>query len=251
MAQDLKNIFKNRKYDLIFSIGQACSCTEVLRKAHLQFYSYPFDWLFGSNFIDRIKMLSNNMKNFIDKDDLEYSYEEISISCNAYHNKRTDITFNHDFKKNLSFNEAYKEVSEKYKRRINRLYKQIEQSEKILAVYLQRPNENSVINENELIDGLNILEEKFGKNKVFLLYLYCDPNFNFKNKQINLLNDKIMIINFDYSAHDKNVPIKPNYRALNKIFNKFKISNKFLNSKNRRARFIYLIKIFFKGDLWK
>lgn len=39
-----------KKYDLIFSIGEACSCAEVLRESRLRFYSYPFDWLYGSTF---------------------------------------------------------------------------------------------------------------------------------------------------------------------------------------------------------
>ena len=60
---------KFKKYDLIFSIGEACSCTEMLRKCRLQFYSYPFDWLFGSTFLNRIKMLCDDMKTFINKEE--------------------------------------------------------------------------------------------------------------------------------------------------------------------------------------
>lgn len=39
-----------KKYDLIFSVGEARSCAEVLRESRLRFYSYPFDWLYGSTF---------------------------------------------------------------------------------------------------------------------------------------------------------------------------------------------------------
>jgi len=37
-------------YDLIFSIGEACFCTQILRFNNLQEFSYPFDWMYGSTF---------------------------------------------------------------------------------------------------------------------------------------------------------------------------------------------------------
>ena len=56
-----------KKYDLIFSIGEACSCTSALRLAKLQFKSYPLDWLFGSDFIGRCKILASQFEHFIGK----------------------------------------------------------------------------------------------------------------------------------------------------------------------------------------
>ena len=90
-------MIKPQKFDLIFSLGEACSCTEVLRRNYLQIYSYPFDWLFGSNFIKRCDILASKFKNFIEKEDLKYSHEEQNINCIAYYNQSNDITFNHDF----------------------------------------------------------------------------------------------------------------------------------------------------------
>ena len=111
----------SKKYDLIFSLGEACSCTQALRSCKLQCFSYPFDWLFGSNYIGRCKILSSKFERFIDKNSLKQSYEEKNINCIAYHNTYNNLTFNHDFDKNLQFNEAYLIVKERYKRRINRL----------------------------------------------------------------------------------------------------------------------------------
>ena len=55
------------QYDLIFSLGSACSCTETLRANKLQYYSYPFDWLYGNNFKGRIDIFLNDFQRYIDK----------------------------------------------------------------------------------------------------------------------------------------------------------------------------------------
>ena len=35
----------DKRYDICFGIGEACVCSQVLRKAGLQKLSYPFDWV--------------------------------------------------------------------------------------------------------------------------------------------------------------------------------------------------------------
>ena len=239
------------KYDLILSIGQACSCTEVLRKACLQFYSYPFDWLYGSNFTERIKLLCNNMENFTNKENLEYIQDIKSTSRRLFRNKVTDISFNHDFEIYRPLDETYPEFEKKYKRRIERMYKQIDKSNKILFVYLQTPNDSNELSEEELINGLNLLKNKLGGSRVSLLYLYSDSNRQYENRQVKFLNEDLTIVKFDYNAHDENIPYKVQYKALNKIFTKFKISNKFLTYKNKFVRLIYLIRILFRKEFWK
>lgn len=88
-------------YDLIFSIGEACSCTQILRQVELQDFSYPLDWLFGASFTDRIKIVASKFENFFNKDDLIYAYTEEAVPFDAYKNTLNDMTFNHDFPKNV------------------------------------------------------------------------------------------------------------------------------------------------------
>lgn len=38
-----KKINNKIKYDLIFSMGEACSCSDLIRSINYQNYSYPFD----------------------------------------------------------------------------------------------------------------------------------------------------------------------------------------------------------------
>ena len=161
---------KLRKFDLIFSLGEACSSSETLRRHLLQVESYPFDWLYGSDFIGRCRILVNDFENFIEKEDLEYAHEVRSIKCVAYHNKSNDITFNHDFLKELPLDESYEQVKQKYNRRIARLLKNIENSKDVLVVWLETPCTNhKVVANQEIIDGFNILKSKF----IF------SPNFDF------------------------------------------------------------------------
>ena len=53
------------KYDLIFGIGEACSCTQILRKSLLQNCSYPLDWLYGLDFSKRVDILVSEFSDFI------------------------------------------------------------------------------------------------------------------------------------------------------------------------------------------
>ena len=45
------------KYDLIFSMGEACSCSEAIRRLNYQDFSYPFDWVANLTFLERNIML--------------------------------------------------------------------------------------------------------------------------------------------------------------------------------------------------
>lgn len=240
----------NQEFDLIFSIGEACSCSETLRKCRLQFFSYPFDWLFGSTFLDRIKLFCLDIDNFINIDDLEYAYEEKSLLCKAYRNKYTDITFNHDFPKDLSLEHSFTEVKSKYNRRIKRLVQHIEQSKRVLVVYIQTPNNQSVLSKEEILDGYKILNDKYG-DKINLLYLFSDSNYQYNDKFIVDLNENVTCIKFDYNAYNKDIPYAVNKKLLIALFNKIKITGKFMTTKNKFRRFVYKFTLFFKGDLWK
>jgi hypothetical protein len=237
----------DKKFDLIFSIGAACSCTQMLRSTHLQFYSYPFDWLYGASILERVEILINDMKDFINKEDLEYAHEERSISCNAYFNKHNNITFNHDFLKDVPFDEMYEKVREKYDRRSNRLLEQIKNSKNVLFVYLQTPDNKIPISDEELIKAQKLLQNKFNSQNIYLLYLFCD-NLNPSN---TVINNNILKIQLDYDAKDKNYPYVVNSKILKNIFNKLKITNKFITYKNQIRCLFYKLKLFLKGLLWK
>ena len=242
-------LFK-KKYDLIFGIGEACACSQILRKCQLQFFSYPYDWLWGSDIVTKTKILANNYKDFINKLDLEDTGNNNADKknlCKVYRNIKNNIVFNHDFEYKYPFEESYKKVKTKYDRRIKRQIFQIEKSNKVLVVYLQAPNNNNIINENILLEVRQILQDRFPHQDISLLYLSCDHN----NKKISYKNifENIYVSSFDYDAYNKEIPHAVNGQILQKLFCKLKISTKFMTLKNLYKRNLYLAKCLFRGIL--
>lgn len=241
-----------QRYDLIFSIGEACSCTDTLRKSRLQFCSYPLDWLYGANFVERCKIVASEFENWLVKENLEkIGDNNISkIPKHIYRNNLTQICFNHDFPQNLPLDKSFVQIKQKYDRRIERLLKHIEASKRVLVTYIQTPSNKTKFNEQEILQGYNILKEKFG-DKINLLYLYCDPEHNLKNRIETDLNDNIKCISYDYDAYSKEFPYAVNNKVLVSLFNKIKKTNKFLTSKNILEKFSYKLRLFCKGKLWE
>ena len=161
-----------KKYDLIFGIGAACSCTQALRKSKLQLASYPLDWLFGSDFIGRVDFLISEFKGFIEKSDLAFSFSNRSSSCDAYANKRTGIVFNHDFPGGVPLEESYPVVRAKYDRRIARLLNNIQRAKSVLVVYMETPETKQHTSNEEILCGWQKLKEKYSKDSGIQLLIF-------------------------------------------------------------------------------
>lgn len=212
-----------KNFDLIFSIGEACSCTSVLRLNNLQFCSYPLDWLFGTDFEGRIEILTNEFHKFLEKEDLEFSYEERSISCSAYANKRNDIVFNHDFLKDLDFNEAYNLVKAKYDRRIKRLLENIEKANSILVVYLETPVCNHKIEDDKkIVAAFNKLLSKYPDKTIKLYYLQNKEGKGFSKEN---LNENITKFTLDYKEPSVEFDYLVDCKKLKKIFAKLHLNH--------------------------
>jgi len=240
----------NKKYDFIFSLGEACACTQVLRKCRLQFASFPFDWLYGSNINKRAELISNDMENWFNIEDLEkIGQREHPEPKDIYKNNKTGIVFNHDFPINGELKNDYEKVKEKYDRRINRLLENIRNSNNVLVVYIQNPNQREIVTDENLLFVQSILQKRFQNTTIHLLYLYCERSINYKNRKLYYLNENTYKLIFDYDGYNEELPYVVNFKLLYKIFNKFKISNKFLTSKNINNRINYKILVFVKDLL--
>ena len=128
-----------REYDLVFSLGAACACTECLRGAGLQFSSFPFDWLFGSTLPRRTDILADGCDRWLRLEELEHVFSATVIRTEAYRNNATGITFNHDFPAGVPLEESIAGVREKYDRRFARLRELISRGGRVLAVYVTPP----------------------------------------------------------------------------------------------------------------
>lgn len=226
------------KFDLIFSIGAACSCTQTLRTSFLQYYSYPFDWPYGSDFLSRVKILVNNFEHWLDKSDLASYGKRVDTHPNdIYKNARTNIVFNHDFKINTPLDESYSEVKEKYDRRIRRLLNQIEASKNILLVYIESPEKREETLQKDLIDSYHLLKNRFPNVDIHILYLFSTRGVSLNDKAITPVTDKITRISFDYDAYNREYPYAVNFDLLLEIFKNYELTSKHLTLKQHLLRF--------------
>ena len=239
----------DKKFDLAFGIGQACACTRILRRAHLQYYSYPYDWLAGSAITKRAEIIADDYRGLIDYDDLELS-ESNNVAENRaiYINKSNGLIYNHDFKLDKTLEETYPAVREKYDRRIKRQLEQIAQSKKILVSYIQMPNNPEVVEDKTVIEAHEILQKRFSKQEITLLYLTCEHGKN--DYELKEIAKNVIRTSFDYDAYLEKTPFLVNERRLERLFCKIMISTKFMNTENLVKRVLYRIKCFFRGRLF-
>ena len=195
---------KKQKYDLIFSMGAACSCTSALRDAELQLASYPFDWLFGSDFPGRVDVITSGFKNFIDEQDLEFVFSVRSTRCDAYHNKHNDLTFNHDFERGKDLSETYPSVREKYDRRIGRLLSNIENANRILIVYIETPDSKNILADGKIKAVFGKIQKHWPNKTINLVYLSPDNNILVPVEKH--ISDNITRFIWNYKSKESNVP---------------------------------------------
>ena len=211
-----------KKYDLIFSLGAACSCAQTLISANLRQFSSPFDWLFGSDFVSRCKILTSDFERFLEEKDLEYSHSERSISCDAYYNRYNDLTFNHDFEAKKELKETFPQVKEKYNRRINRLLQKIQEARTILIVYIETPDIENHSTNKEILSGWRKIHQKYPDKKIDLLYLINDNKMNPKQSEKENLSENVIKIVANYKSRKPNaLPHSVNNSILVRLFSRY------------------------------
>ena len=187
-----------QKYDFIFSIGERCACSEALRRSNLQFASFPFDWLYCIDFEQNAQFISHHFDGFLASErlvDMNIENGDPENPCRVYRDSQTGIVFNHDFPANLSFEHGFPLVSEKYRRRINRLYQRIQSAKKILAVYMEAPTTNHpAADKTQIMAGYRILCQTFPEQEVHILYLTNQKG----TLEINQLCPNVTLVAFDY-----------------------------------------------------
>lgn len=161
-----------KRYDFIFSLGQACSCTENLRKANLQVMSYPFDWLYGTTIKERVDLLVAGFKGWFEKGDFVFDCHKDGSRFNVYRNTRTGLIFNHDFPTEDDFDTGYAKVADKYTRRVARLLGKVEAARRALAVYVEQPYVRDVPSDEDLKALKARLDARFGDGKIDILYVH-------------------------------------------------------------------------------
>lgn len=227
-------LFKE-KYDFIFSIGEACSCSIALRNNGLQCRSMPFDWVAWPNLMVRSRMFQNNFCDWLPKDSLQHIGELLveKVPKNVYRNTKTGTIFNHDFPLHQPLDEAYPAVKEKYDRRIARLYKMIRSSKSVLAVNLATPSSNLNYTNEQLLQVKNTLSECFPGVNIHLLHVFNDNELPISQAKVTSPAPGIYKTSFCYNDFNEELPNAVNNKILNQFFIHIKLSNKHLSWMDR------------------
>lgn len=185
-----------RKYDVVFSLGGMCGCTQSLRLANLQFASFPWDWLFGGSPSARARGLLDNFESWFIRSDLVKYVLPWDTDHEPWKNTRTGIVFKHDFDWHRPIDVQLPNIREKYARRGARLTSLIEKAKRVLCVYIALPNEPD-IPESEFREAYRILSSRFPNSGVELLVLRRKSGVSFENRE-DRTEDGIRYLTWDY-----------------------------------------------------
>lgn len=108
-----------KTYDLIIPIGSKCKCSFNLRRLHLQYESFPFDWIYIKNPDVVEKLLQTDFKDFLLEKNLRLRSKQPRFD--EVDDLATGIYSAHDFDTGRSIHECYPAVKAKYDRRIAKL----------------------------------------------------------------------------------------------------------------------------------
>ncbi len=217
---------KKKEYDIVYSLGYDCACAQYMQYAQIRICSGPFDWLTNADFETRMNLILNDFENFLDIDDLKFLPKNPNMFndpyCNYYENIRNGFYYYHDFPIGEDFTEVFKQVKEKYNRRIKRFYDNLINKEKVLIIYFT----HYPINNNELIKELcQKVCKKFNKKIDFLIIEY-DKTKKGKETEKCRLDDNITIYKLNTRKKDKkgNLTTPGNKKLCRPIFKQYELA---------------------------
>lgn len=190
-------LMKNDVFDLVFSLGSACSCSSMLRSSALQFASFPLDWVSGSTLRRRVELLTDRFENWLEEEDLKLVQNANAFGHDTYINNRTGLCHPHDFDKGIRLNEALPAVKDKYARRINRLFNLITSSRRVLAVWISDPRDGCRPTDEDILWSLQALKTKFPGQEFKMLVLECLPDVDLASAQ-QIHRPDFDVFSFDY-----------------------------------------------------
>ena len=161
-----------KSYDLAFSLGFSCGGSRALRRANLQFASYPLDWTGSPGIVASAKMIDSDFSGWLNRDDLELvDVRAGRFGNHIYRNRKTGFGFPHEFSSFQTFDELYAPTVEKHGRRIERLMAHVRAAKQVLAIYVERPI-NARAKDADLLETKRILESKFPGVTFDIVYFF-------------------------------------------------------------------------------
>ena len=191
------------RFDLVFGLGAACSCSRMLREYGLQFASFPLDWV-GDPCLDASKDLRlttdvvlGGFSDWFAEGNLVRAPQYDSPKHLGYFDKCIRLYFAHDFELYDNFHACYPFVSEKYKRRIARFFRLFGSAKKILIVWIADPRGCGELGEGDLKECVEAFHRAYPSKRFKLLASNCVHGVNPENAQV-LRGDGYECFSFDY-----------------------------------------------------
>lgn len=201
---------RKRRYDLVFGLGTACSCSETLRRAGLQLLSFPYDWItiatenpsdYVGDVVARAREIANGFSGWLAKEDLCLAKTGHSAEKDVYNDIRRNLVFNHDFPAGSSLDAVLPSVRVKYERRINRLLALLAESKRVLVVRLDRPDLPVRTEKDEALASLEVLSRAYPKATFDFLQLSYEEGRPIEEMTVETAGDHYTRWTFDYKDH--------------------------------------------------
>lgn len=137
-----KKIFDGTHFDIIIPIGYNCTIANVLNDVSLRGHSYPFDWVFVKMY-KVTEYFKTDFKDFFLREKLvqsDYSGSPASEKSGIISRKERDIIYVHDghYQSLKTDDDFYTMQKNKYNRRVERLYNNLNSNKKILFAVLDQ-----------------------------------------------------------------------------------------------------------------
>lgn len=205
----------NREYDLAFSVGQACACSLTLRTAHLQFASFPFDWMAGATLASRIDLLVRRFDHWLEKEDFVYKGKNPVNGLGSFFNQRTGLTHLHDFIDG-PIEQSHAQVVAKYARREKRLLDLIEKSRRVLMVHIDSAKAGTERKPNldEIVAARADMSKAFPGVTFDFVHFALDKDRPFDRRVVTCPAEGLTEIRFDYHSDISDVDYRLAARAL-------------------------------------
>lgn len=225
-----------KQYKHFISLGYFCSVALELDRVGLRSCSYPFDWCIA-DLKGELDAVENHFADFLEYNFLFQSDNSRELYCN----KRYNLWFYHDFDKYKPLKNQLPGIKEKYSRRIERFYKDI-QEPTLFVKYISEEALNDEKKSTEL--------EWIENNREYILSLL--KSFNEDNDIIYIANEGVNsdIVDIYNVVKDKNDsvarrPFEKN-EELNELFSSFEYPQRQNNLKLYRRKQRKKRNIFFR-----
>lgn len=208
-------------YDLVFGIGQACGCSQSLRRAGLQHLSFPGDWTapiwtdkehpdHAHDARDRADTLCDMPADFFRAEDFVRQRTISNTGKQVYVNRKTRYVFNHDFAIGEDFTSELPKVAARYRRRTEKLLSLIAASRRVLVVRIDIPGGKHPTSLDDCRYVREKLNARFAPARFDCLLMTNDASRPFAQRTFSEVEPGLFQISFDFLDRRHTLPNQPN-----------------------------------------